>query len=71
MKSRWIFKTKGQKPLIKTKGVKMFVSDSLDYQLDQMRWEYERAMWELAQNQKQDKKQTRKLNNNEKRDNNE
>ena len=75
MKSRWIFKTKGQKPLIKTKGVKMFVSDSLDYQLDyqldQMRWEYERAMWELAQNQKQDKEQVRELNNNEKRDNNE
>ena len=34
----------------------MFVSDSLDYQLDQMCWEYERAMWELAQNQKQNKK---------------
>ena len=75
MKSRWIFKTKGQKPLTKTKGGKMFVSDSLDYQLDyqldQMRWEYERAMWELAQNQKQDKEQVRELNNNEKRDNNE
>ena len=44
---------KGAKPLTKTKGGKMFVSDSLDYQLDyqsdQMRWEYERAMWEQAQ----------------------
>ena len=71
MKSRWIFKTKGQKPLTKTKGGKMFENDSLDYQLDQMRWEYERAMWELAQNQKQDKEQVRARNNNEKRDNNE
>ena len=67
---------KGALPLTKTKGgKKMFVSDSLDYQLDyqldQMRWEYERAMWELAQNQKQDKEQARELNNNEKRDNNE
>ena len=70
-----MIKQKGQKPLTKTKGGKMFVSDSLDYQLDyqldQMRWEYERAMWELAQNQKQDKEQVRELNNNEKRDNNE
>lgn len=49
----------------------MFENDNLECQSDQMRWEYERAMWELAQNQKQDKKQTRKLNNNEKRDNNE
>ena len=44
----------------------MFVSDSLDYQLDyqldQMRWEYERAMWELAQNQKQDESATSALN---------
>ena len=31
----------------------MFVNDNLDHQLDQMRWEYERAMWQLAQNQKQ------------------
>ena len=65
MKSRWIFKTKGQKPLTKTKGGKMFENDSLDYQLDQMRWEYERAMWELAQNQKQDKEQVREPNNNQ------
>lgn len=40
---------KGAKPLTKTKGGKMFVSDSLDYQLDQgldqMRWEYECAMY--------------------------
>lgn len=49
----------------------MFVSDSLDYQLDQMRWEYERAMYELTQNQKQDKEQTRELNDNEKRGSNE
>lgn len=40
----------------------MFVSDSLDYQLDQMRWEYECAMWELAQ-KKQDKEQMREPNN--------
>ena len=43
----------------------MFENDSLDYQLDQMRWEYERAMWELAQNQKQDKEQVREPNNNQ------
>ena len=43
----------------------MFVNDNLDYQLDQMRWEYERAMWELAQNQKQDKEQAREPNNNQ------
>ena len=47
----------------------MFVSDSLDYQLDyqldQMRWEYECAMWEQAQNQKQDKEQAREPNNNQ------
>ena len=62
MKSRWIFKTKGQKPLIKTKGGKMFENDSLDYQLDQMRWEYERAMWELAQieNKECDKEQAKR-----------
>ena len=44
----------------------MFVSDSLDYQLDQMRWEYERAMWELAQNKnkecdKEQEKRTKRL----------
>ena len=66
MKSRWIFKTKGQKPLTKTKGGKMFVSDSLDYQLDyqldQMRWEYECAMWEQAQieNKECDKEQAKR-----------
>ena len=49
----------------------MFENYNLECQSDQMRWEYERAMWELAQNQKQDKKQMKKLNNNEKRDNNE
>lgn len=49
----------------------MFENDNLEYQSDQMRWEYERAMYELAQNQKQHKEQTRELNNNEKRDNNE
>ena len=45
----------------------MFVSDSLDYQLDyqlddQMRWEYERAMWEQAQikNKERDKEQTKR-----------
>ena len=43
----------------------MFVNDNLDYQLDQMRWEYERAMWELAQNQKQDKEQVKEPNNNQ------
>ena len=43
----------------------MFENDSLDYQLDQMRWDYERAMWELAQNQKQDKEQAREPNNNQ------
>ena len=45
----------------------MFENDNLEYQSDQMRWEYERAMWELAQ----DKKQAKELNNSEKRDNNE
>lgn len=66
MKSRWKFKTKGQKPLTKTKGVKMFVSDSLDYQLDyqldQMRWEYECAMWEQAhiKNKECDKEQAKR-----------
>lgn len=49
----------------------MFENYNLEYQSDQMRWEYERAMYELAQNQKQDKEHTRELNNNEKRDNNE
>ena len=54
---------KGALPLTKTKGGKMFVSDSLDYQLDyqldQMRWEYECAMWEQAQikNKECDKEQ--------------
>ena len=43
----------------------MFENDSLEYQADQMRWEYERAMWELAQNQKQDKEQAREPNNNQ------
>ena len=43
----------------------MFENDSLEYQSDQMRWEYERAMWELAQNQKQDKEQAREPNNNQ------
>ena len=43
----------------------MLENDSLDYQLDRMRWEYERAMWELTQNQKQDKKQAREPNNNQ------
>ena len=48
----------------------MFVSDSLDYQLDyqldQMRWEYERAMWEQAQiknkecDKKRDKEQAKR-----------
>ena len=28
----------------------MFENDNLECQSDQMRWEYERAMWELAQN---------------------
>lgn len=45
----------------------MFENDNLEYQSDQMRWEYERAMYELAQNKKQDKEQARELNNNEKR----
>ena len=49
----------------------MFENYNLECQSDQMRWEYERAMWELAQNQKQDKKQGKELNNNEKRDSNE
>ena len=43
----------------------MFENDSLEYQSDQMRWEHERAMWELAQNQKQDKEQVREPNNNQ------
>ena len=58
---------KGALPLTKTKGDKMFVSDSLDYQLDyqlddQMRWEYERAMWEQAQikNKERDKEQAKR-----------
>ena len=39
----------------------MFVSDSLDYQLDQMRWEYECAMWEQAhiKNKECDKEQAK------------
>ena len=49
----------------------MFENYNLECQSDQMRWEYECAMWELAQNQKQDKEQARELNDNEKRDNNE
>ena len=49
----------------------MFENYNLEYQSDQMRWEYERAMWELAQNEKQDRKQAKEPNNNEKRDNNE
>ena len=49
----------------------MFENYNLECQSDQMRWEYERAMWELAQNKKQDKKQAKELNNSEKRDNNE
>lgn len=49
----------------------MFENYNLEYQSDQMRWEYERAMYELAQNQKQDKQQATELNDNEKRDNNE
>lgn len=63
MKSKWIFKTKGQKPLTKTTGdKKMFVNDNLDYQLDQMRWEYECAMWEQAQikNKECDKEQAKR-----------
>ena len=53
---------KGALPLTKTKGVKMFVSDSLDYQLDQMRWEYECATWEQAQikNKECDKEQAKR-----------
>ena len=54
---------KGAKPLTKTKGgKKMFVSDSLDYQLDQMRWEYECATWEQAQikNKECDKEQAKR-----------
>ena len=44
----------------------MFVSDSLDYQLDyqldQMRWEYECATWEQAQikNKECDKEQAKR-----------
>ena len=44
----------------------MFVSDSLDYQLDyqldQMRWEYECAMWEQTQikNKECDKEQAKR-----------
>ena len=49
----------------------MFENNNLEYQSDQMRWEYELAMYELTQNQKQDKEQTRELNDNEKRGNNE
>lgn len=49
----------------------MFENYNLEYRSDQMRWEYERAMWELAQNQKQDEEQTKELNNSEKRENNE
>ena len=49
----------------------MFENDNLECQSDQRRWEYERAMWELAQNQKQNKKQAKELNNSEKRENNE
>ena len=41
----------------------MFENDNLECQSDQMRWEYERAMYELAQNQKQDKEQAREPNN--------
>ena len=57
---------KGALPLTKTQGGKMFVSDSLDYQLDyqldQMRWEYECAMWEQAQikNKECDKEQAKR-----------
>ena len=43
----------------------MFENYNLECQSDQMRWEYERAMWELAQNQKQDEEQTKGLNNNQ------
>ena len=43
----------------------MFENYDTEYQSDQMRWEYERAMWELAQNQKQDKEQAREPNNNQ------
>ena len=42
----------------------MFENDNLECQSDQMRWEYERAMWELAQ-KKQDKEQAREPNNNQ------
>ena len=45
----------------------MFENYSLECQSDQMRWEYERAMWELAKNQKQDKEQVKKQNNNQER----
>ena len=44
----------------------MFENDNLEYQSDQMRWEYERAMWELAQ-KKQDKEQMTEPNNNQER----
>lgn len=43
----------------------MFENYNLEYQSDQMRWEYERAMWELAQNKKQDKEQIKEPNNNQ------
>lgn len=49
----------------------MFENYNLEYRSDQMRWEYERAMYELTQNQKQDKEQTKELNDNEKRSSNE
>lgn len=45
----------------------MFENYNLECQSDQMRWEYERAMYELAQNQKQDKEQAKELNDNERR----
>ena len=44
----------------------MFENYNLECESDQMRWEYERAMWELAQNQKQDK-EVKKQNNNQER----
>ena len=42
----------------------MFENDNLECQSDQMRWEYERAMWELAQNQNKecDKEQKKEPN---------
>ena len=45
----------------------MFENDNLEYQSDQMRREYERAMYELALNKKQDKEQARERNNNQER----